>query len=63
MLIISVSFLTSLTHKKNYTLKLVSFFNKLDTEKELCSQTSDSFFNELGIEWELCSPTYSYPRR
>ena len=33
----------------------VSFFNELDIEKELCSQTSVSFFNKLDIEKELCS--------
>ena len=40
-------FLTSLTQKRNYARKTVSFFNELDTGREPCSQVVVSFFNEL----------------
>ena len=53
----TISFLTILKLEIKYAQIHVSFFNKLDIEKELCSQTSVSFFNELDREWELCSLT------
>jgi len=40
-------FLTSLTQKRNYAPRVVSFFNEIDTGKELCSGSSVLFFTEL----------------
>ena len=50
-------FLTSLTQKKNYALKPVSFFNDLDTEKELCSLLPPKLYLVVFYQVSLVTQT------